>query len=121
MSNNHESMVGYNIVFFDMMLCDMMLLCMMLWVMIFCDAMLSDMIEYGIIFVFTIVFRSGNLKYAGKSQHYDYLHHTCLSNVDNCSNYSGVFQYFNGAVITAKNDRSHRHGRDDKPLAHYMT
>ena len=120
MSNNQEIMVGYNIFYVDLMLCDMMLICMMLWDMILCNFILSDLIEYDIIFLFTIVLRSGNSKYARKSQHYDYLHHTCLSNVDNCSDSSGVFQYFNGAVITARNDRSHYHARDNKPVAYYM-
>ena len=72
------------------------------------------------LYLLNVVLGSVKLEDARKSQHYDYLHHTCLLNVDNWSDYSGVFQSFNVAVTTARNNRPHHHARNNKPVTHYM-
>ena len=44
---------------------------------------------------------------------------TCLSYANICSDDSGIFQSFNRAVTTARNDRSKNHVTDNEPAAHH--
>ena len=44
---------------------------------------------------------------------------TWLSYANNCSDDSGIFQSFNRAVTTARNDRSKHHVTDNETAAHH--